>query len=68
MEKAGSFDATALTTALTGLTGFSGWTGPVTIDPATKNREPATVVVLRSDRKGAFHLEEDWAKAVDAQI
>ena len=68
VEKAGSFDATALTTALTGLTGFSGWTGPVTIDPATKNREPATVVVLRSDRKGAFHLEEDWAKAVDAQI
>lgn len=68
VEKAGGWGAAALTSALTSLSGFSGWTGSVRIDPATLNREPATVVVLRSDRKGVFQLDEQWAKAVDAQI
>jgi len=68
VEAAGSWDASALTSALGRLAGFSGWTGPVTIDPATGNREPATVVVLRTDRRGGFHVDADWARAVDARI
>lgn len=67
VEKAG-WDAAALTSALSTLSGFRGWTGAVTIDPTTKNREPATVVVLRSDRAGTFHVDPQWAKAVDAEI
>jgi branched-chain amino acid transport system substrate-binding protein len=68
VEAAGGWDAAALSSALAELSGFSGWTGSVTIDPATGNREPATVVVLRTDKRGAFHVNEQWAKAVDAQI
>jgi branched-chain amino acid transport system substrate-binding protein len=68
VEKAGGWDATALSNALHGLTGFSGWTGSVTIDPTTGNRDPATVVVLRSDKNGKFKLDQSWVKAVGAQI
>ena len=68
VEKAGSFEAAALSNALHGLTGFSGWTGAVTIDPTTGNRDPATVVVLRSTKAGTFQLDPAWEKAVDAQI
>ena len=68
MEAAGGWDAAALSSALAELSGFSGWTGSVTIDPASGTREPATVVMLRSDKRGAFHVNEQWAKAVDAQI
>lgn len=68
VQKAGGFETAALTAALHGLTGFSGWTGPVSIDAATGNREPATVVVLRTDRAGKFRIDPAWAEAVDAQI
>lgn len=68
VEAAGTWDATPLQQALVGLTGFSGWTGPVAIDPTTLNREPATVVVLRTDRRGRFLVDPAWAEAVDAQI
>ncbi len=68
VKQAGGFTAPALTSALTKLSGFSGWTGSVAIDPTTLNREPATVVVLGTDKAGIFHIDEDWAKAVDAQI
>jgi len=68
VEKAGGFGTEALSSALHGLTGFSGWTGAVTIDPATGNREPATVVVLRTGKAGTLQLDPAWAKAVDAQI
>jgi len=68
VERAGGWVAAPLQSAMTELTGFTGWTGTVTIDPTTLNREPATVVVLRTDRKGQLHLDEGWAKAVGAQI
>jgi len=68
VKQAGGFTAPALTSALTKLSGFSGWTGDVAIDPTTLNREPATVVVLGTDKAGIFHIDQDWAKAVDAQI
>ena len=68
VEQAGSFNAPALTAALTKLSGFHGWTGSVAIDPSTLNREPATVVVLGTDKAGIFHIDDDWAKSVDARI
>lgn len=68
VEEAEGWDAAALAPALTALTGFSGWTGAVAIDPETGNREPATVVVLDTDKRGKFRVDRKWAKAVDAQI
>lgn len=68
VARAGGFDATALTTALEAEKDFVGWTGSVAIDPATGNREPATVVVLSTDRGGNFHLNTAWAKAVGARV
>ena len=66
VQQAGGFDATKLAAALD-KTSFTGWTGSVTIDPTTGNREPATVVVLSSDKGGAFHVDASWAKAVGAK-
>jgi branched-chain amino acid transport system substrate-binding protein len=68
VEEAGGFSAGPLTSALNSMTGFRGWTGAVTIDPATGNRDPATVVVLGTTRKGAFAVDTDWADAVGADI
>ncbi|MFA5885410.1 MAG: branched-chain amino acid ABC transporter substrate-binding protein [Acidimicrobiia bacterium] len=68
VAQAGGFDAAKLTAALDKVSGFSGWTGSVTIDPTTGNRDPATVVVLSTDKGGSFHLDEVWAKAVGAQV
>jgi ABC-type branched-subunit amino acid transport system substrate-binding protein len=47
-------------------TGWEGWTGEVTIDPETGNREPATVVIASTDAEGDLHVDPDWAKAVGA--
>lgn len=62
MERAGSTDADALTTALasTGDTGWSGWTGTVQFDSGTGNREPNPVVVLDATADG-WKLNADWA-------
>lgn len=68
VAQAGTWDADALRAALTRLPGFAGWTGSVSIDPTTLNREPATVAVLRTDRRGLLQVDQQWAKAVDAQI
>lgn len=67
VKQAGGFDATKLSAALNKIAGFSGWTGSVTIDPATGNRDPATVVVLSTDRAGKFQIDPTWAKAVGAK-
>lgn len=64
VTKAGSFDATRLRAALAGLEGYRGWTGRVRLDPVTGNREPATVVVLRADRRGALRVDRGWQRAV----
>jgi branched-chain amino acid transport system substrate-binding protein len=65
VEKAGG-GAKKLTSALDGVSGWKGWTGSVTIDPHTGNRQPATVVIVDTDAKGRLHVDEDWAKAVGA--
>jgi branched-chain amino acid transport system substrate-binding protein len=66
VEKTGGTEAGQLTKALGGVEGWKGWTGSVTIDPKTGNRQPATVVIVDTDAKGQLHVDEDWAKAVNA--
>ncbi|MEI8081128.1 MAG: branched-chain amino acid ABC transporter substrate-binding protein [Actinomycetes bacterium] len=65
-RKVGSWDSVKLTDFLRTVNGWTGWTGSVTIETATGNRVPATVVVTTVDEKGAFHVSTAWAKAVAA--
>jgi len=65
-EQAGGAGADELTDALDEIKSWPGWTGTVTIDPDNGNRQPATVVLVDTDAKGQLHVDEDWAKAVDA--
>ncbi len=66
IERAEGSEAAALTKALKGLRNWKGWTGSVTIDPETGNREPATVVIADTNAQGELHVDPEWAKAVDA--
>jgi branched-chain amino acid transport system substrate-binding protein len=66
VRRTGGFDATALTKELGTVNGWSGWTGYVSIEPSTGNRQPATVVVTITDAKGQLHVDRSWAKAVGA--
>ncbi|HEX6753354.1 MAG TPA: branched-chain amino acid ABC transporter substrate-binding protein [Solirubrobacterales bacterium] len=66
VEKAGGTASKKLTAALDGIRGWRGWTGSVTIDPRSGNRQPATVVIVDTDAEGQLHVDEDWARAVDA--
>jgi branched-chain amino acid transport system substrate-binding protein len=66
VRRTGGFDAAALTKELGTVNGWSGWTGFVTIDPSTGNRQPATVVVTTTNAKGELHVDAAWAKAVGA--
>jgi branched-chain amino acid transport system substrate-binding protein len=63
---AGSFDAAAVKAELDKVDGWKGWTGSVTIDAETGNRDPATVVVVETDSEGAFTVDQEWSKAVGA--
>lgn len=63
-ENAGSFDAAALTAELNQVNGWEGWTGSVTLEPGTGNREPATVAVIETRGNGQFRVLMDWARAV----
>lgn len=65
VKATGSWDASTLTTQLSNVTDWQGWTGKVTIEPTSGNREPATVVVTKVT-DGAFHVDPAWAKAVGA--
>jgi branched-chain amino acid transport system substrate-binding protein len=65
-ETAGGTGPGKLAKALDGVKGWKGWTGSVTIDPHNGNRQPATVVIVDTDRKGQLHVDEEWAKAVGA--
>jgi branched-chain amino acid transport system substrate-binding protein len=65
-KKAGGTATKKLTDALDGVRAWKGWTGSVTIDPHNGNRQPATVVIVDTDAKGRLHVDEAWAKAVDA--
>jgi branched-chain amino acid transport system substrate-binding protein len=66
IEQAGGTASGKLTKALNGIEGWRGWTGSVRIDPDNGNRQPATVVIVDTDANGRLHVDEDWAKAVDA--
>jgi len=66
IEKAGTTDAGKLNHVLDEVHGWRGWTGSVTIDPSNGNRQPATVVVTKTNRQGELHVDESWAKAVGA--
>jgi branched-chain amino acid transport system substrate-binding protein len=66
VERAGGFDAKALSDALSEVKDFEGWTGSVTLMPGTGNREPATVTVDEVNDEGAFSVDLAWAKAVGA--
>jgi branched-chain amino acid transport system substrate-binding protein len=64
-EEAGGFDAKPLTAALDEVKGFEGWTGSITLEPGSGNREPAKVTVDQVI-DGAFSVDPAWAKAVGA--
>jgi branched-chain amino acid transport system substrate-binding protein len=66
VEQAGGFDAGKLTDALNAVSDQMGWTGSITLEPGTGNREPATVTVDEVDAEGAFGVDPAWAKAVGA--
>jgi len=67
VTQAGGFDATGITEALNALDGWEGWTGSVTLEAGTGNREPATVVLLGTTPRGVFRIDRDWAQAVGYQ-
>ena len=52
IEKAGGTAPKKLTAALDDVKGWRGWTGSVTIDPRSGNRQPATVVIVDTDAEG----------------
>jgi branched-chain amino acid transport system substrate-binding protein len=64
VEEANGFDAAKITDALNAVEGREGWTGSVTLEAGTGNREPATVVLLGTSAAGTFHIDRDWAQAV----
>jgi branched-chain amino acid transport system substrate-binding protein len=66
IERASGTAPKKLNAALDGVSGWKGWTGSVSIDPKNGNRQPATVVIVETDADGELHVDEDWAKAVDA--
>jgi branched-chain amino acid transport system substrate-binding protein len=66
VEQAGSFDAKPLTEALDEVRGVQGWTGSITLEPGSGNREPATVTVDEVNDEGSFSVDRAWAKAVGA--
>lgn len=63
---AGSTEMAAVKPILDAVDGWTGWTGEVTIDPATGDRNPATVVVASVSDDGEFHVDMEWAEAVEA--
>jgi branched-chain amino acid transport system substrate-binding protein len=66
VEKAGGTDAKKLTNVLNRVHDWRGWTGMVSIDPSNGNRQPATVVIVDTNSKGQFNVDESWAQAVGA--
>ena len=66
VEKAGGADAKKLTGVLDGVEDWRGWTGSITIDPKTGNRQPATVVIVGTDAQGQLKVDDAWARVVGA--
>lgn len=66
VKQAGGFRANALTSALGKVSNWKGWTGSVTLEPGSGNRNPATVTVDRVGDRGLFSVDPSWAQAVGA--
>ncbi|MCD9622784.1 branched-chain amino acid ABC transporter substrate-binding protein [Rhabdothermincola salaria] len=64
IERAGSTDPEALTEALATTSGWTGWTGTVSFDADTGDREPAPVTVDTLGDDGHLHVDDTWAAAV----
>ncbi len=63
----GGFDAAELTANLDTVGDTRGWTGSITLQAGTGNREPATVVLLQTTAAGTFKIDPGWASAVGYQ-
>jgi branched-chain amino acid transport system substrate-binding protein len=66
-EEAGGFDAAKLTDALNAVDGSEGWTGSITLEAGSGNRDPGTVVLLETTARGVFRVDPAWAQAVGYQ-
>jgi branched-chain amino acid transport system substrate-binding protein len=66
VEQADGFEADALTAALDEVRNQQGWTGSITLESGSGNREPATVTVDEVDADGVFSVDPDWAETVGA--
>lgn len=64
IEEAGGFEAAELTEVLNEVSGTKGWTGSISLEAGSGNREPGTVVLLATTAKGTFRVDRDWSKAV----
>ena len=65
-ELAGGWDPEKLGAQLSSVSDWQGWTGSVSIQAGTGNRDPATVVVTAVDDEGEFHVAANWVDAVGA--
>ena len=66
VKQAGGFGTKALTSALGKVRNWKGWTGSVTLEPGSGNRDPATVTVDQVGDQGLFSVDRSWAQAVGA--
>jgi branched-chain amino acid transport system substrate-binding protein len=66
VKQAGGFGANAVTGALGKVSNWKGWTGSVTLEPGSGNRNPATVTVDQVGDRGLFSVDPGWAQAVGA--
>ena len=66
VKHAGGFGANALTSALNRVSDRKGWTGSVTLEPGSGNRNPATVTIDQVGDQGVFSVDRAWAQAVGA--
>jgi branched-chain amino acid transport system substrate-binding protein len=67
IEKTGGFDAAKITDSLNAVDGTEGWTGSITLEAGSGNRDPGTVVLLETTARGVFRIDPAWAQAVGYQ-
>jgi branched-chain amino acid transport system substrate-binding protein len=66
VRQAEGFGARRLTGALEKVRNWKGWTGSVTLEPGSGNRNPATVTVDQVGDQGLFSVDPSWAQAAGA--
>ena len=62
-SEVGGVDQATPRSALEAVSGWIGWTGSVSFEIATGNRQPAPVVVLSTRDDGTLRLDEAWRTA-----